>query len=439
MLIKPPFIKCPDLINDEDNSILRFNVIKGEVSQVRNSVYIRKLEIDTVGNEIYDVVLVSDMLKRFKLYDYYDKFVWVKERQRNPSLMYELDDMYVNVFCRLTHIFNGVYRDNPALDFKDKLGKICLYPSISCSIGKPDYADTKDKALYIKHGTGTVSSVIYDHNTYEGERIICHAENIQKAFKELEDISHLDNNVFIDIPDPKYPDMQPYAVGEEYPRCLEFKSHYYMKEILSSLTDVSVNVVSDYANDVTMMERRNAMLRKKLMCEDADSDISAFNAVITLRMLARNIAVDFTEISICSAFDKLELMYDSCDTTNPSVIKNITIPFDKFPGAYMMNTLNKAVYTFKNICLSNLRPLIQDGIGLDHIRVSICDTQYETLVKVTDFTRNNITESVRLNKSECVHDYLLEGLYHNSSGNIVRTYPTDRLTNNVSETNKNIN
>ena len=435
MLIKPFKILDPEAIKDSENlRVLQFNTAKGVLNHVRNSIYVKSSEGSTPGHELFDVILVSDLIKQFDVLDYIEKY---RPHLKDRAFMYDFmaDNHKLSVFCKIVHTFNGVYRGDPEASFDDKLKNIYLYPSISYSIGKTDlFYEIDHRVLYMKHGSRTLSSVTYDisFNREELNLPACYdREDFAKAIYE----KHLEGKNYIDIPDPRYPDMHPYQVGENYPRCLEIPSKFIMKDLLRDLINASVYIVDENKKDILELERlqekRNEEIRRRMMSMDSDIaniNYDPFELSLNMRVMARNIAVDFTKISICGMMESVELIYDF--TTDQVQINKVRIPFDKVPTMFMQTTLAIITKEFRTLCKSNLKALTSLVVpnSTHRFRISVYDSSYEIIVKVSDLA-NKVSESIRLNKTETLHDYLIEGIHTADENKIVQNYNIRLLAN----------
>ena len=115
MLIKP---FTPDISVDDDTQVLRFNTSKGSLNNIRNSLYVKQVN-GVQGHEIYDIILVSDMIRHFNsIYDYLNSFGLNFSDLR--GIVIEVENG-MNMFGKIIHIFTGVYRGNPDLPLKEKL------------------------------------------------------------------------------------------------------------------------------------------------------------------------------------------------------------------------------------------------------------------------------------------------------------------------------
>lgn len=431
MLIKP-FI--PDISEDDDTQVLRFNTSKGSLNNIRNSLYVKQVN-GVQGHEIYDIILVSDMIRHFNsIFDYLNSFGLNFSDLR--GIVIEIENG-MNVFGKIIHIFTGVYRGNSDLPLKEKLANISLYPNISYSIGTTDVLSfPASKVLFMKHGSRTISDVMYYH------KYVSDLGNAINAMPTIStDVSKMNEVIdiiakqgsCIDITEPKYPDIQPYRVGKEYPRCLEIKSVYKCNELLQSLCNLTAYVIDGKSliKEEAENEIRNNRLRRALMANDNDSDPYNYQKIVDLRMLARNIAVDYTKISICSMIEKTEIVFDS--TIKDPIIKKITVPFNPLPKTLV----GKLLSVIQNECVSLISAHIKNKVRIlsvipNHFRIYIYDTPYEIIVKVTDFD-NHLSESVRMNKSETIHDYLIEGMHYANDDRIIIHRNTELLvdTNNL--------
>lgn len=419
MLIKP-FI--PDISEDDDTQVLRFNTSKGSLNNIRNSLYVKQVN-GVQGHEIYDIILVSDMIKHFNsVFDYLNSFGLNFSDLRR--IVIEIENG-MNVFGKIIHIFTGVYRGNSDLPLKEKLANISLYPNISYSIGTTDVLSSSvSKVLFMKHGSRTISDVTY-YPKYSTSVIPTISTDMSKLNEVINIVAK--QGSCIDITDPKYPDIQPYRVGKEYPRCLEIKSVYKCNELLQSLCNLTAYVIDGKSliKEEIENEIRNNKLRRALMTSDGDSDPYNYQKIVDLRMLARNIAVDYTKISICSMIEKTEIVFDS--TIKDPIIKKITVPFNPLPKTLV----GKLLSVIQNECVSLISAHIKNKVRIlsvipNHFRIYIYDTPYEIIVKVTDFD-NHLSESVRMNKSETIHDYLIEGMHYANDDRIVIHRNTELL------------
>lgn len=417
MLIKPFFSDPYE--GGEDLQVLKFNTAKGNLNNVRNTMYIKaageKTSNSVIGNEeVFDVILVSDMIKAFDIKNYANAF--------NAAFLlewYDCCNIYdLNVYGKIVHYFNGIYRGDPTADMKTKLANMSLYPNISYSTFKKDnMVEPVSKVLYMKHGMRILSNVCYTHKSaasayeYDYQRYQ-QLDNCgyPKAIKiplnalngVIEDLVRL--NAFMDITDPKYPDIQPYTTGT-YPRCLEIKSMYTGSELTSELQNLTVNIVTLHHDEE---EERNRRIRMELMGIDAGSAMpDTLMRKIDLRMAARNIAVDFTKVSICAMFENAEIVLDN---RSPDVsINKLRVPFSKLPTYLMLSMMS----VFNSDVVDIVAPAVEKTLEnpSEHVKVYIWDTPFEIIVKITNFDLK-MTETVRLDKSEAIHTYLIEGLHN---------------------------
>ena len=98
------------------------------------------------------------------------------------------------------------------------------------------------------------------------------------------------------------------------------------------------------------------------MASDNDSDPYNYQKIVDLRMLARNIAVDYTKISICSMIEKTEIVFDS--TIKDPIIKKITVPFNPLPKTLV----GKLLSVIQNECVSLISAHIKNKQILFHLR-----------------------------------------------------------------------
>lgn len=426
MLIKP---FKPDIDYDNDECVLKFNTSKGSLNNVRSSLYVKMISGTDgyIGHEVYDVILVSDMIKHYKTHiDWMKDFNLTLENFELNSLLRSIDGNGMNVFGKIVHVFNGVYKGDPSANIKDKLANMILYPSISYSIGSDDGSIMPiSKVLYIKHGSRTLSNVVYYHK----QHILNYMDNeVPDISVNKADINALLDKItsqgaYIDITDPRYPDIHPYRNGQEYPRCLEIKLSYTGNELISALTNLSayfVNSEDSLRLEEQESELRNMNLRRAMMSMDIDSnEYERTSRIIEMRMMARNIAVDYTKVSVCSMLENAKIIYDSLDPNKVPQIIGIRIPFDKYPSILMRKMILALMSEYNSIIgdviKTNARNL---NIMPKHYRISLNDTPYDILVKITDFD-HQISESIRMNKSEALHDYLIEGIHKSNENKMV--------------------
>jgi len=430
MLIKP--FKYEGSIDGDDIQTIRFNTSKGSLNNVRSSIYVKQV-LDSEsglmgGQEAHDVVLVSDMIKHYKtLDDYFKDFnLSVDDFSMTTNLRGDLlNGNGINVFGKIVHVFNGIYRGDPEANIKDKLSRMILYPFISYSIGTDDaFCIPVSKVLYVKHGTRTISNVAYYHqNTLNFMNNVPSVSANAAEFEKV--ITHISmQGAYIDITDPKFPDIHPYNSGE-YPRCLEIKSQYTGNELISSLINLTTYFVNnaDSLNQEEMEnEARNARLRRTLMgatLDDADNpEMMTIEHIMVLRTMARNIAVDYTKVSICSMIENAKVIYDSTDPTKAPKITGLRIPFDKVPKLMMGKLIGTLMSDYTDLLKASIKESARHFSYIaNHFRISLYDTPYDILVKITDFD-HNLSESVRLNKSEAIRDYLIEGIHQANTNKV---------------------
>lgn len=440
MLIKP-FHKIIDDGGGETSEVL--NSSEGTLTQMKNTIYLIRSdeENDRVfpNKEVYDVILVSEMIKRLdSIYDFADfnelyTYMTTGNRESVPA----------NYFCKVVHIFNGVFNgfrssDNPV----EKLKGLILYPNISFSIGeRENKVIPQSKVMFCKHGSKVLSSVYYTHKSMNklADMNIMNREEILNKKELLTNILSRANLIgtYFDITDPSYPNVIPYKQGT-YSKVADMKNLYKGKELLSNLINLQIKNIDTSKIRAYEKEKeiRNINLRKELMSLDVDDNqYGSCMDSLQMRMIARNIAIDFVKVSICSMMESVEIIYDT-KYTDESGIKNIGFPFNKVSKLFLVSKMSLIVEDFNEICdkhiLDNLTQFIAGG---GHFRVTLSDNAYEIIVKVTQFNDfsdykiknssnkfyvSNLTksETFRLNKSEAIHDYLIEGI-HNSNTNMM--------------------
>lgn len=436
MLIKP-FSK----INDKESSPEILNASSGTLTQMKNTIYlIKSNEYDDrvfPGKEIYDVVLVTEMIKKLK--DVHDFADFNSLYQYITTGNAPQDHEYANYFCKITHIFNGVYTDGNSSDsIIDKFKNMNLYPNISFSIGeRENKVIPQSKVLFAKYGTKLLSSVYYTHKAMNklADMNIMGREELLNKKEILSNIVSRANLIgsYFDITDPVYPNVIPYKENT-YSKVSDIKSVYSGKELISNLLNLEIknidtSEIRQYEKD---REVRNINLRKELMNLDTDGSSDIYMDSLQLRLAARNIAIDFVKISICSMMESIEIIYDTKYDAE-SGIKNIGFPFNKVSKQFLVSKMFLIVNDFYDICDKYLNSKSSIIPYSNHYRVSLYDNSYEIVVKITMFSDNdsilktksqklyvsNFTksETFRLNKSEAIHDYLIEGI-HNSNSNI---------------------
>ena len=448
MLIKP-FHKIIDDDNDIGTSEV-LNSSEGILKQMKNTIYlIRSDNADNSifpGKEVYDVILVSEMIKKLNnIYDFADF-----NELYNYMTTGVKNDGPANYFCKVVHIFNGVCngispRDNPA----DKLKDLILYPNISFSIGeRENKVIPQSKVMFVKHGSKILSSVYYTHrsmNKLADLNIMGREEVLNR--KEL--LTHILSRAglvgpYFDITDPMFPNAIPYKQGS-YSKASDIKRLYRGRDLLSSLINLQIKSIDTSKIQAYEREKeiRNINLRKELMSLDSDNENSIFLDTLQMRLTARNIAIDFVKISICSMMESIEIIYDTgrlddeivSEKPNGSGIKNIGFPFNKVSKVFLVSKMSLIVEDFNEICEKHLLTRTFMCSGYTHFRITLSDNAYETVVKITaffdksdvskimksnQFNTLNLTksETFRLNKSEAIHDYLIEGI-HNSNENMM--------------------
>lgn len=407
-------------INNEDTktnyNVLHFNTTAGSVKDIRNEIYLKKISssYDTNNlNDLYDVILISEILKRIS----------------------NSEDM---IYCKIVHHFNGISRMSKDKDnLLERFKSLCLFPNISYSCGVLDspirYRNlTRSmKVRFYKHGTRTINDVEYmDKLTIAIEREF----NNDNTFERAKNNNLDDNSKYFDITDPLHPEAHVYIVGD-YSRCLEMKDKYSGKELLSlfNLTikeiDVSPELEDMYEN------KRSADLRAKLMNYDQtninDAVIDDLSLAIGMRMSLRNILVDFMRISICYLMDGLELIYcyDPISGLEDSGYKKVTIPVDKMTKLFNEN-LFMILRNFTDLCNKSTYDLKETMLHPSmhyNIRIYLCDKPFELIGKMTIFVGEKIlsSETLRMLKTEALHDYMVEGAHTSNGMNIVRNI--DRL------------
>lgn len=428
MLIKPHY-SDEYINNDEDPQVLKFNTSKGHLKENRNTLYV-KLVSNEIGQEIYDIILVSDMIKKYRNFE--DLFTSFNFKMNESFNTGDLDyNKPAGMFAKIVHVFNGVYRGDHTLNIKQKLHKMSLYPIMSYSIGMEDVIYMPiSKVLYIKHGTRTLSNVTYKHLVFPSGTYPEYSGSQKGFVNMLDDL--VDYGCYIDITDPKYPDLHPYKVGVEYPRCLEIRSMYTGNEILSSLLNLTCYIVNDseelrrkeYEN-----EQRNSQLRRLMMSEDIGNanvfEMSEIKEHVGLRIMARNIAVDFAKVSVCSMLENVKIIYDSLKGI---MIDNVRVPFEPIPTVMMAHMVGTLQSEFTSMVKEAIRDALKnESVCSEHVRISVYDTPYETVVQVTNFETNR-SEVLRMNKSEILHDYLIEGIHHKEEDKVVIHRNMDLLT-----------
>lgn len=436
MLIKP-FNK----LSETNDSSEVLNASEGTLTQLKNTIYLSRVDDEDnrifPGKEVYDVILVSEMIKRLNsTYDFSDfnelyKFITTGQKEDTPA----------NYFCKITHIFNGVHNgykssDNPV----EKLKDLILYPNISISIGeRENKVIPQSKVMFCKHGSKILSSVYYTHKSMNklADLNIMNREEVLNNKELLNNVLSRANLVgsYFDITDPLSPNVIPYKQNT-YSRVTDIRSSYRGKELLSSLINLQIknidtSKIREYERE---KEIRNINLRKELMSLDTDVDNDVFVDTLQMRLIARNIAIDFVKISICSMMESIEIIYDT-KYTDKAGIKNIGFPFNKVSKLFLVSKMSLIVEDFNEICDKYIiKQNLMLTTGCDHFRVTLSDNAYEIIVKITAFYDNTLnmlgpklarknvyvskltkSETFRLNKSEAIHDYLIEGIHNGNS------------------------
>lgn len=421
MLIIPKNIIDWNINNEDtktDYNVLHFNTTAGSVKDIRNEIYLKKISssYDTNNlNDLYDVILISEILKRIS----------------------NSEDM---IYCKIVHHFNGISRMPKDKDnLLERFESLCLFPNISYSCGVLDspnrYRDiTRSmKVRFYKHGTRTINDVEYmDKANVAIEQDFGNDDN---DLLERAKNNNLDNDSkYFDITDPLHPEAHVYNMGD-YSRCLEMRDKYSGKELLSLLNlsikeiDVSPELEDMYEN------KRSADLRAKLMNYDQtninDAVVDDLSLAIGMRMSLRNILVDFMRISICYLMDGLELIYcyDPISNIEDSGYKKVTIPVDKMTQLFNEN-LFMILRNFTDLCNKSTYDLKETMLHPSMhytIRIYLCDKPFELIGKMTIFVGEKIlsSETLRMLKTEALHDYVIEGAHTSNGMNIVRNI--DRL------------
>lgn len=402
--------------NFESNyNILRFNETRGSIKDCRSEIYLRKINainfntdsIDmTEVNDMYDVILISQIIKK-------------------------LSGINAHAFCKIVHHFNGISKmTNNKSNLAERFKNMILFPNISYSVGEMDdncifVGNTNtfkiSKALFIKHGTRTISNVEYCESMHLPFGIQLDEDNMKQACggEEMDNISK-----YFDITDPQYPEAHFYEKGN-YSRCLEMKSKYTGSELmkLDNLSLMEINVSPSVEEEYE--DRRSANIRRALM-DSQDPEYDKFNLAIMMRIMLRNMVVDFMKTSICGLMNTVELIYyhDINANINQSTFKKVNMPVDKLTDMFYTN-LSIINRSFEYLCKTNTKDIINEFVKINfgnlvkpELRIYLCDRPFELIAKISLYNNGKVyhTETIRMLKTEALHDYIIEGMHNNSSG-----------------------
>lgn len=429
MLIKP-YAKP---LEDEEDNIPR---TPGVMRQQRNTLYIKPVEgIDQYyGKKVYDVILVSEMIHNTKdpmivkagLYDYNALY-----SDNPPSYK---NGQGINYFVKIVHCFNGVIEPNvdlSAYSGTDYIKAMTLYHLASYSVGESEYHFLPcTKASFYKAGSKLISTAVY---TYSYTRSLLEMNRPKVQIKNNMDFERVLNKLndcgtFFLITDPRYPEAVPVTSGKASVNYYKYSGN----DIYSKLINLTVKEIDDETLQREELQREmyNAQLRKDLMAMDADFVNSEAMNRLAIRMSCRNIAVDYTKISVCSMLEEVEIIYDNIDEDFIAV-KKIQMPFDKVPVVFTITKLEIVKNEFQKLCEKAISGS-NYAFG-HHVRISLYDSQHEIIVKYTDFgipskaipSKNIISETFKLSKSEAILDYISEGIHQgNTSATLIQNNST---------------
>lgn len=417
MLIKP---YAKPLGDDEDN----IPKSQGIMRQQRNTIYIKPVTgIDQYyGKKVYDVILVSEMIHNTKdpifvksgLYDYNSLY------SDNPQ-SYKAGQG-INYFVKIVHCFNGIIEPNVDLSIyndTDYIKAMTLYHLASYSVGESEYHFLPcTKASFYKSGSKLISTVVY---TYSYTKSLLEINKPKIQIKNNLDFERVLNKLgecgaFFQITDPRYPETIPVITGKTSLNYYKYSGN----DICSKLINLTIKEIDDNTlqREEIQKEKYNEQLRKDLMSMDADFVNSDAMNRLSIRLICRNIAVDYTKISICSMLEEVEIIYDTYDE-NLTAIKKIQMPFDKVPVVFTITKLEIVKNEFQKLCEKTISKTKYSMLG-HHIRISLYDAPYEIVVKFTDFgnaSKNIISETFKLGKSEAIIDYISEGIHQGNASN----------------------
>lgn len=419
MLIKP-YAKP---LGEEEDNISRSS---GVMRQQRNTLYVKPIDgIDQYyGKKVYDVILVSEMIHNTKdpnlvrsgLYDYNSLYSDNPESYKNGQ--------GINYFVKIVHCFNGVIEpsvDPSIYNNTDYIKAMTLYHLASYSVGESEYHILPcTKASFYKSGSKLISTATY---TYSYTKSLLEMNKPKVQIKSNADFERVLNKLnecgsYFIITDPRFPEAIPTMSGKT--TCNYYK--YSGSDIYNKLINLTVKEIDDKTlqREELQKEKYNEQLRKDLMAMDADFVDSVAMRRLSMRMVCRNIAVDYTKISICSMLEEVEIIYDNTDE-NLIAIKKVQMPFDKVPVIFTVTKLEIVKNEFLKLCENVASKPSYFG---SHVRISLYDTQFEIVVKFTNFgissviaSKNIISETFKLSKSEAINDYISEGIHQGNTQN----------------------
>ena len=366
------------------------------VNSSKNEIFITECDVgpSPVGiTKYYDVVLVSEMIanERLNICEYTNKHI-------------------DSIFVKIVHHFIGMDNSGVTNDNIDSLfSKLTLKPLISyISYYSPELCDV-GVSSYFKHDTKTFSKVVYGINS---------ANNVLSQDK-IDRFKSLSNQILIlDVPDPRYPNVEVYKFGS-VPGIIRNP-----KETLKGYDLIHLNNLKTYKVYIDKQKedeynvQRNNSIRALLganIDEICEMKYDPLIVRIGLGQMARNIAVDVVKADICGMMESFTSTYDSSIVSSSgyhTAFKSIISPFNGLVADFDISKTNIIMREIDRICAVSK---YEDLVG--NFRVYINCNQYEITVKVSpdkNFYKNNEAVTVKMRKTEAVNDYIVEHLHKQS-------------------------
>ena len=455
MLITPWMTNRDEEYKDKTFGIERVTPVRND----RNELTIQEIEgSDGSPFVLYNVSLVSELISD------------------RVSIYGEDTNIKTGVFLKITHQFTGkVDKRIAGLDLSDKqqiFDHMILYPQIShvssliddSGVGLPivgtaeftpeeEYSQLKCELNYINAAMSNIGCTFWRYGENESNfvRMTIRPNNnlpntllnvhspvySHSAALALQALgsgqTHNDTNgideaaaltVFFDIPDPRYPSISVYNPGN-IPKAIQFKSQFTASEIKSSIRDLDIKWCE--VNFAFNQDEYNANLRRAMMALPGEN-ASAYDEwvdLIGIRMLARNIAIDYNKIALLNMVEESIVICSvafNSNQSNPKILLNVKKLVNPFKQQlYLLkNRFNISMQTLEYIILEALKHnervarYLTAGIQSVQFRITIHDCAYETIVKITDLqiNKNSPLHSITfsISKAESTKDYVLEYL-----------------------------
>lgn len=214
----------------------------------------------------------------------------------------------------------------------------------------------------------------------------------------------------LDIPDPRYNFMSIVNSANRYNKfnnCYTIPRRFVGSDLIRGNTKIHKYINNNVRHDSIKDISKRYNDEKGMLISS-----SAVSEIINRQILVRNLIVDMVKAGVKSMFEEFTMIYDTKLGTN---VKSIKIPCDGFGKEYFEEYFVALTLEFTKSCEK-----ITERYGEVYIRLFVNDIEHIAACTFIEDKLNGLpynTITVRMNKQECIREFLFETSFTNEEMN----------------------